>query len=186
MRERLKIGAEGRLGLDREPGPEPPRADLLQGAACVLHRLEVHDQVIRARLRELLEEAQRIRHHEVHVQGKRCELAHGADQDGAEGEVGHELPVHHVDVQEIGARARDGPDLILQPREIGGEDGGTDAMEPGFGPAPGRSVHLRVRAHGRSYSTTESRAETSPGLCFGPPSRTSTRKPSSRRPRATS
>ena len=37
---------------------------------------------------------------------------------GADGDVGDEMPVHHVDVDEIGTRGLDRLDLRTQPREI--------------------------------------------------------------------
>jgi len=110
----------------------------------------VDDEVIGTGGRERLEKPERVHHHEVHVQRKRRELAHRLDQNRTEREVGYELPVHHVDVQEIGARAGDDPDLVLEAREIGGEDRRADAPELGVGPGARRSLHLRLRGHGRS------------------------------------
>jgi len=42
----------------------------------------------------------------------------------SDGEVGDEMPVHHVDVNPVGAGRVDGADLLAQFGEIGGKDGG--------------------------------------------------------------
>ena len=39
---------------------------------------------------------------------------------------GHEMAVHHVDMDPVGARRVDGADLLAEPGEIGREDGGGD------------------------------------------------------------
>ena len=45
---------------------------------------------------------------------------------GPEGEVGHEVAVHDVDMDPVGAGRVDGAHLLAKPREVGGEDGGGD------------------------------------------------------------
>ena len=46
---------------------------------------------------------------------------------------GHEAPVHDVDVDPVGAGRLDGLDLLGEPAEVGGEDGGGDADGQGGG-----------------------------------------------------
>lgn len=49
------------------------------------------------------------------------------DDGGAEGDVGHEVPVHDVDVQPLRAVLFDGAGAFCtQVGEVGGEDGGRD------------------------------------------------------------
>jgi len=117
-------------GLDREPGAEPARPDRAERLHGIGNRLEVHDQVVRPGVRERVEEAQGLHDHEVDVERERGQAAHRPDQNRTKRNVRHELAVHDVHVEEVGAGARDGRDLVAQPREIRGEDRGTDSVAP--------------------------------------------------------
>ncbi len=46
--------------------------------------------------------ARRVLDHEVDVDGQARLAADGRDEPGPEGQVGHEMPVHDVDVDEVG------------------------------------------------------------------------------------
>jgi hypothetical protein len=59
-----------------------------------------------------------------------------------DGEIGHEVVVHHIDVDVIGPGRIHGPDLFAQPGEVGGQDRWRDLISghglalparPGFG-----------------------------------------------------
>ena len=45
---------------------------------------------------------------------------------GADGDVGHEMAVHHVDMDPVGAGRIDRAHLLAEPGEIGGKDRGRD------------------------------------------------------------
>ena len=69
----------------------------------------------------------------MHVEGHfrmRPERLHDRRPDG---DVGHEMAVHHVDMDQIGARGLDRLDLCAQPREIRGKDRGRDSDGVGHG-----------------------------------------------------
>ena len=80
--------------------------------------------------------------HEVDLQGQAGDRAQSLDDRLAETEVGHEDPIHHVEVDAIGAGLLDGPHLVAQPQEIGRQDGWGELDHAGGGarPAYGRLV----------------------------------------------
>ncbi len=149
-RARLEEPRKRGPGLDREPGAQAARPDLAQRADRIRDRLEVHDEVIGPGFGERLHVSERLDDHEVHIQRQRGESAHGADQDGTEREIGHELPVHHVHVQEVGSRAGDARDLVAEAGEISGEDRGANPVLPRARPAAGRRLDRGRRGHGCS------------------------------------
>ena len=68
-------------------------------------------------------------HHQMHVDGRGDaivseRLAH----HGSDGEVGHIVVVHHVEVNDIGAGGQHRVHLGAQAREIGGQDGRSDQV----------------------------------------------------------
>jgi hypothetical protein len=46
----------------------------------------------------------------------------GAQTKGPDGQVGHIVVVHHVEVHQIGARCLDGAHLLSQARKVGRQD----------------------------------------------------------------
>src|SRR5690606_5307543 len=64
--------------------------------------------------------------HQVHVEGLVGCLAHALHHRRAEADIGHEMPVHHVDMDEVGAGSVDCLNLFAQPGEIGRKDRGGD------------------------------------------------------------
>ena len=71
-------------------------------------------------------EGPRVLDHEVDVDGQAGLAADGRDELGPEGQVGHEVPVHDVDVDEVGPGLVGQLDGLGEPREIGGQDGRGD------------------------------------------------------------
>ena len=62
------------------------------------------------------------RDHQMHVEdlfGVRPERLHHVRADG---DVGHEMPVHDIDMDPVGAGRIDGAHLLAEPGEIGRED----------------------------------------------------------------
>jgi hypothetical protein len=75
------------------------------------------------------------RDHQMHVEdfpGHRPDRRH---HRRTESDVGHEMPVHHVDMDPVGARFIDRAHLLAEPGEIGGEDGRRDMKRTGHGRA---------------------------------------------------
>src|SRR5690606_40581766 len=63
------------------------------------------------------------RNHQVHVNGGRhAMLAQSFTDHGTNGEIGHVMIVHHVEVHDIGAGGQHVIDFLTQAGEIGGED----------------------------------------------------------------
>ena len=58
--------------------------------------------------------------------GKAVLVFEELDEPGAEGQVGDEVAVHDVDVDEVGPGRLDQPDGVLETGEIGGEEGRRD------------------------------------------------------------
>jgi len=54
------------------------------------------------------------RNHQMRVENLFAVRAHRLDDVGAEGNVGNEMPVHHVEVNPVGAGRIDGADLFAQ------------------------------------------------------------------------
>ena len=50
---------------------------------------------------------------------------------GTEGDVGDEMPVHHVEMDPVGAGGVDGADFLTQFGEIRGQDRGRDKQRAG-------------------------------------------------------
>ena len=87
--------------------------------------MDRHD--VRASLDEGLEIGIGRRDHQVHVEGQRAVPAQRAHQRGAEGDVRHEMPVHDVEMQPVGAGGFDGVNLLAQSGEVSGQEGWGDA-----------------------------------------------------------
>ena len=112
-------------GLDGDTGagadlPQPPgEADRIGG------RLEMEGDGCRAELGIAGGPPVGIRDHEVHIQRNGARGLDPLDHLRAEGEVRHEVVVHHVDVHEVGGG--DAADFGLHVHEVGGQDAGVDA-----------------------------------------------------------
>ena len=65
--------------------------------------------------------------HQMHVERHAGDPLQRGDDRRADRDVRHEVPVHHVDVNQVGAASFDPRDLVGQPREIGREDRRRDA-----------------------------------------------------------
>ena len=61
--------------------------------------------------------------HQVAVEGEFGDGAEGLDHGRAEGDVGDEVAVHDVDVEDGAAAALGGCDFVGEMGEVGGEDG---------------------------------------------------------------
>ena len=75
---------------------------------------------------EGLDEVVGGRGHQVGVEGDLGVFAHAGDDGRTEGEVGDEVAVHDVQVEEVGAGVLDVADFGGESGEVGGEEGGGD------------------------------------------------------------
>ena len=119
--------------LDRRPGIEhdagllAERADELKRAMHMRPGFGMHRDPVGAGIGEILDERIHRRNHQMHVERLfRMRLDRFHDRR-ADGDIGHEMAVHDIDMDEIGARLLDRLDLGAQAREIGRKNGRSDA-----------------------------------------------------------
>ena len=110
----------GVSGLSTRPDAHVALAQRVEEGPRVAE-LHVHDAAVGARIGEVLEEHRRVVDHEMAVEEQLGALAERAHDDRPDGEVGHEMAVHHVDVQEVG-RLGHPLDLGREVRKVGGQD----------------------------------------------------------------
>jgi len=82
----------------------------------------MHGDVIAAGFCKCLEIRVGRRDHQVGVEDFLAVRAHRLDDVGAVGNVGNEMPVHHVEVDPVSPCGIDGADLLAQSGEIGSQD----------------------------------------------------------------
>ena len=107
-----------RRGIERHARLLAERADLLQRAVEMPGRLGVNGDVVGARLGEGFEIGVAGLDHQVAVERLVGMRPQRRDHRRAEGDVGHEMPVHHVEVDPVGAGRRDRAHLLAEPREV--------------------------------------------------------------------
>src|SRR5215475_12236002 len=115
-------GAFGCSGIERDPGLLAERADRLERAVEMRPRLDMHRDDVRAGLSKGLEIRIARRDHQMHVHrllGMRPERLHHVRPDR---DVGHEVAVHHVYVDPVGAGLVDRTHFLAEPSEVGGQD----------------------------------------------------------------
>src|SRR5690606_8605458 len=79
------------------------------------------------------------------VERKAGVRAQGFHHVRADGQVGHEMAVHDVDVDPVGARRLQGADLLAQLGEVAGQDGGADQRGGRGGLGHGPATYVGVR-----------------------------------------
>ena len=143
--------SKGVSGLAARPTRRPrsriwdTRAAVSPTSTCTVHP-------VRARVpeRPCREIAGRVGDHEVGVEEEPAVGPQGRDHRWADGQIGHEMTVHHVDVEPIGA-AGDRRHGRGQAAEVGGEDRRSDAQR-GRGLRSGhRARAYRGRPPGRRW-----------------------------------
>ena len=129
-------GLDRRARIERHAGLLAERADRLQRAVDVRARLDVHGDDVGAGLGEGLEIGIAGRDHQVHVEhlpGVRAQRLHHVRADG---DIRHEVAVHDVDVDPVGAGGIDRAHLLAELGEVGGQDRRGDEQ---------RTVHAILR-----------------------------------------
>ena len=113
-----------RRRVDRHAGLLAEIADRLQRAVEMRSGLRMYGHAVGAGLGKGREVGIGRRDHQVAVEERLGAIADRLDDGRAEGDVGHEMPVHHVEMDPVRAGGRDGLDLIAQPGEVRSQDGG--------------------------------------------------------------
>ena len=124
-------GRQRRVGIEGDARLHAGLADGGQGAVQVGTGLHVHGQHRSIELGEVLDVPVRSFDHQVDVQRFLGMSANGGDDGHAVADVGHEEPVHHIDVVPIGVAAFDHVYVTAQVGEVCGEQGGGDEMGHG-------------------------------------------------------
>ena len=125
------IALSGVAGLSDTPARLPERADRLQRAVEMRAGLGMHGDDVGARFGERREVGIGRRDHQMAVEDLRRRAADRLDDRRPEGDVRHEMPIHHVEMDPVGARGVDGAHLFAEAREVGGQDRGGDDQRPG-------------------------------------------------------
>ena len=115
-------GADRRRRIEDDARLDAERLDRVHRAVQVRQHFDVHRHHRRAGVRERLDVAVRVLDHQVHVERHPRDALERPHDRRADRDVRHEMAVHHVDVNEIGAAALDRRDRVAERREVGGED----------------------------------------------------------------
>ena len=118
---------QGRGRIEDQPRLAAVIADERQGAVDVVGPLGMEGDEIGARLGEVGHQAVDRTHHEVHIDGDGDVGADRLADQRADGEVGDEMVVHHVEMQQIGTSGLHRPDLLAEPGEIGRQQTGSNS-----------------------------------------------------------
>ena len=122
-------------GVDDDAGLHAVVGDLLEGAVQVAADLLVDGHHVGAGFGEGGDEVVGVLDHQVAVEGEFGDGAEGLDHGRAEGDVGDEVAVHDVDVDDGAAAALGRCDFVGQVGEVGGEDGECQFDHLGVAPA---------------------------------------------------
>src|SRR5437870_9193267 len=125
LREDLVQHHGGGRGIECEPHPPVELRDRLERAVEVARALHVHGEPVRSRVGEGLEIATGLRDHEMRLERKAGRPTKRADDDRADRDVRHEVPVHDVDVNPVRTRRLSLGDLLTEAREVSRQDGGS-------------------------------------------------------------
>ena len=100
-------------------------ADELDGAVHMLRGLRMKADVGRPGFREIRHQRIDRRDHQMHVDGRfDARLAQRLAHHRTDGEIGHVVIVHHVEVDPVRAGGEHRIDFLAQTREIGGQNRG--------------------------------------------------------------
>ena len=121
--ENFDEGIDGGGGVEDDAGEHTVMHDLLQSAMEVAADLLVDAHQVGPGFGEVGDEGVGVFDHHVAVEGQPGDGAEGLDHGRPEGDVGHEVAVHDVDVEEGGSAAFGRGDLVGEMGEVRGEDG---------------------------------------------------------------
>ena len=134
---------KGTSGLTAMETLAPSSRSLLRVALRICAGIRMHGNPIGAGLDKLRRVLVRIGDHQVNVHRNNRDLTHPFDNDRANGDVRHEVAVHDIDVQPIGAGRFDSLDFVFETAEIRGQNRRSDFHR----------LHLRNLSHARGKKT---------------------------------
>jgi hypothetical protein len=111
-----------RVERHSRPGAESP--DLAQRLVEMCAGLGVNDDQLAAGLDVAAEEVVGVADHQMRLEPHGRPGPAGGDHVGSEGQVGDEVPVHHVPLDSVDPGLFQGGDVVAEAREIGGQNGG--------------------------------------------------------------
>ena len=110
---------KGGRGVDCDAGLHSAGADIFQRALEMVADLDVNRDPSHRSSNEIVDEIVGIGNHQVRIEGDLRMRCDGAHHGGAKGEVGHEVPVHDVEVQQFRTSPLDLGHLVREARKIG-------------------------------------------------------------------
>ena len=111
-----------RARIERDAGLLAERADRLQRAMQMRAGFGMHGDVVAAGLGEGFEIGIARRDHQMRVEDLLGMRAHRLDDVGAVGNVRHKMPVHHVEMDPVGAGLIHRADFFAELGEIRSQD----------------------------------------------------------------
>src|SRR5512145_1393566 len=120
--EHLGDGVGGRRRVERNAGFLAQRLDQLNGAVQMWAGFGVNGDDVGAGVDEVVDERIDWRHHKVDIEGESRMRPKRLDHRRADGDVGHEMAVHDVDVKPVRTGFVDGANLLAQSRKISREN----------------------------------------------------------------
>ena len=124
VRDDFFNGAQGSRRVERDPGLDPKLFDALNRAVQVGTGFRMYRQIIGSGLGKVGNDGVRVRDHEMDVEWESSHFVKRFDNGRTDREVRHEMPVHHVHVQQVGSRGFHRGDFIGQVRKVRGESKG--------------------------------------------------------------
>src|SRR5689334_24103575 len=143
IRHDLLDEADGAGRVEREPRPHPALAHRRELALDVDGRLGMEGEHRSPLVGVLGDVVLGVLHHEMDVDRSLGDAPERPDHRRAEREVGHEMPVHHVDVHPLCAAGHGLLHLLPEPAQVGAQHAGGDARAhepPAGGPLTTRST----------------------------------------------
>ena len=142
-------GVDWSGGIDDYGRLHSVAGDLLEGPVQVAADLLMDGHHVGAGFGEVDDEVVGVFDHHVAIERKPGDGAEGLDHGRAEGDVGDEVAVHDVDVDDGAAAALGCGDFVGQVGEVGGQDGECQFNHLGIAPA---CKSISGRRVGREYS----------------------------------
>ena len=120
--EHIVEGIDGRRRVQRDAGLLAQRFDVLDCPVKMRAGFGMNGHDVRAGVGEGIEERIGRRDHQVDVERLPRVEAKRLHHARTDGEVGHKMAVHHVDMDPVGAGLVDRMHFLAELREVGGQD----------------------------------------------------------------
>jgi hypothetical protein len=143
MVEHIGDGLLGGGRVERHAGLQPERADRLQRAVQMHPGFHRHGDAVDTGAGEGLQIGINRADHQMRVEALAAVAADRPHQFGAEGDVGDEMPVHHIEMDPVRPGRVGGAHLLTEAGEVGREDGRGDQHVAGHGGSCGRAGRAR-------------------------------------------